>query len=252
MFYNATVHRDRELRGYGGSCEGWRGEKIQHRACCTFGVWQGWREKEELLSKYRNTIPAGKGRAGHGGILQQPPLAVTPVGGTALAPAPCPGGVLTPSLGRTRGWAPTHPRSGFWPWPGTAKPPSSPTLYSFPPPYSQYPPQVQQRCNSIVRKILGLRMSQPSSSAPEQPRGKILGMSGRNTWVPQGAAPSQAVPQGGCTAPVQGFGVRRGLGLAEHIQIRAMLSTMEAQGVSTVGEKYQETPRKTQSEITKK
>lgn len=26
----------------------------------------GMEEKEELLSKYRNTIPAGKGRAGHG------------------------------------------------------------------------------------------------------------------------------------------------------------------------------------------
>lgn len=88
VFYNATVHRDKELGGNGGSCEGWRGEEeegSQRRACCTLGVWQGWREKEELLSEYRNTIPSGTGRAGHGGLLQQLPLAVTPVGGTALA-----------------------------------------------------------------------------------------------------------------------------------------------------------------------
>lgn len=103
------------------------GERSQHRACCTFGVWWGWREKEELLSKYRNIIPAGKG--------------------TGIPPAATPGchpcaRCSDPQPGQDTSWAPTLPTTpSFWSWPGTAKPQPSPTLYSFPPPYSKHPPR---------------------------------------------------------------------------------------------------------------
>lgn len=62
-----------------------------------------------------------------------------------LAPARCPGargggGALVPSLGRTRGWAPT-PRAGYWVLARHCQAPTIPHTSSFPPPFSEHPPQ---------------------------------------------------------------------------------------------------------------
>lgn len=62
-----------------------------------------------------------------------------------LAPARCPGaggggGALVPSLGRIRGWAPT-PRAGYWVLARHCQAPTIPHTSSFPPPYSEHPPQ---------------------------------------------------------------------------------------------------------------
>lgn len=148
------------------------------------------------------------------GFLQQLPLAVTPVPDA-----------LIPSLGRTRAGHPPSPppqASG----PGQALP--NPNH----PPHST--PSHLLTPNILLGAAEVQLQSQNKPSAMDEPAQLLCtrtstGGDFGNVRVPQGAAAPQAVLPGGCSAPAHSSGVRRELGLAEHIQICAMLSTTGAQ-----------------------